>query len=163
MWLLLKLEVKRQKKKEEDQGDEDEEFAVFDGFQDGRAVLAGDQPQASGGLLGGLGGLGLPGTQSKKEKKASANLSWDAERGLWKPEQKRSAFGSVTSGWDLRGSAFQSPASLLRIRSQAEDLFTSPSMQRLKKQTDDMFASISAYVPISIVTDTKSFFSSWFG
>ena len=162
----------KQKKKEEDQGDEDEEFAVFDGFQDGRAVLAGDQPQASGGLLGGLGGLGIPGTQSKKEKKASANLSWDAERGLWKPEQKRSAFGSVTSGWDLRGSAFQSPASLLRIRSQAEDifkssvsdsLFTSPSMQRLKKQTDDMFASISAYVPISIVTDTKSFFSSWFG
>jgi hypothetical protein len=36
-------------------------------------------------------------------------------------------------------------------------------MQRLKKQTDDMFASLSAYVPISIVTDTKSFFSSWFG
>ena len=62
--------------------------------------------------------------------------------------------------------------SSLRIRSQAEDifkssvsdsLFTSPSMQRLKKQTDDMFASLSAYVPISIVTDTKSFFSSWFG
>ena len=105
----------KQKKKEEDKGDEDEEFAVFDGFQDGRAVLAGDQPQASGGLLG---GLGIPGTQSKKEKKAGANLSWDAERGLWKPEQKRSAFGSVTSGWDLRGSAFQSPASLLRIRSQ---------------------------------------------
>ena len=59
-----------------------------------------------------------------------------------------------------------------RTRSQAEDifkssvsdsLFTSPSMQRLKKQTDDMFASLSAYVPISIVTDTKSFFSSWFG
>ena len=65
------------------------------------------------------------------------------------------------------------PSSLpLRKRSQAEDifkssvsdsLFTSPSMQRLKKQTDDMFASLSAYVPISIVTDTKSFFSSWFG
>ena len=55
--------------------EEDEEFAVFDGFQDGKAVLGG----STGG--GGRGGGG-------------ANLSWDAERGLWKESKPRSAFGS---------------------------------------------------------------------
>lgn len=101
-------------------------------------------------------------------------LSWDAERGLWKETKPRGAFGSLSSGgWDLRGSAtFKSPASLLRIRSQAEkifndnvseSLFTSPTMQRFKKQTDDMFASLTAYVPVSIISDTRNFFSSWFG
>jgi len=121
--------------------DEEDEFAVFDGFEDGRAVLGA--------------GTGQPG-KKKKAAKASEGLSWDAERGLWKETKPQSAFGSLGSGgaWDLRaaGSAFRSPASLLRIRSQAEkifndnisdSIFTSPSMQRFKKQTDDMFATLT--------------------
>lgn len=141
-----------------DDAEDEEDFAVFDGFQEGRAVLGGgDKP----------GG-------KKKKRDAGEGLSWDAERGLWKETKPRGAFGSLSSGgWDLRGSAtFKSPASLLRIRSQAEkifndnvseSLFTSPTMQRFKKQTDDMFASLTAYVPVSIISDTRNFFSSWFG
>jgi len=137
--------------------EDDEEFAVFDGFQDGRAVLGGEKPGA------------------KRAQKAGEGLSWDAERGLWKETKPRSAFGSgFGNSWDLRGAgaAMRSPASLLRIRSQAEkifndnvsnSLFTSPTMQRFKQQTDDMFASLSAYVPTSVFRETKSFFSSWFG
>merc|ERR1712046_278755 len=97
------------------------------------------------------------GNSSRRGANSGEGLSWDAERGLWKEQKPKSAFSSLTSSWDLRGSAFRSPASLLRIRSQAEkvfdeavssSLFTSPSMLRLKKQTDDVFATLSSYVPL---------------
>ena len=85
--------------------DEDDEFTVFDGFgQDNRPVKES-----------GAGGGGREG------------MTWDAERKMWE-RKNESAFGSGfgafgsrgggSSPWDLRGSSFRSPASLLRIRSQ---------------------------------------------
>jgi hypothetical protein len=136
--------------------DDDDDFTVFDGFRDNKPVLGG--------------------ASNAGAKKASAGegLSWDAERGLWKESKPRSAFASMTSGWDQRKSAFSTPSSLFRIRSQAEkvfddaigtSLFTSPSMVRFKKQTDDMFASLSSTFTsvTSVFTAPSSFFSSWFG
>jgi len=139
--------------------DDDDDIPIFDGFQDNKPVLGG-----------GGGGGGRSGANTGE------GLSWDAERGLWKESKPRSAFSGMSSSWDLRsaGSAFKSPTSLLRLRSQAEkvfddavgsSLFTSPSMQRFKKQTDDMFATLSSFVPVSttnVLQSTRSFFSSWF-
>ena len=73
----------------------------------------------------------------------------------------------------MRGSAFKSPAALVRIRAQAEkvfddaissSIFTSPSMQRIKRQTDTMFAEVSkTFTGLAVVKDVKTFFTSWFG
>ena len=107
-----------------------------------------------------------------------SGLSWDAERKVWEKHTKANPFGgagrSSFGGWDLRASAsFTSPASLLRIRSQAEkifednvssSIFSSPSMQRLKAQTDSMFAGLtdSFSSVTSVITDVRSTLFSWF-
>lgn len=75
----------------------------------------------------------------------------------------------------MRGSGFKSPASLARIRSQAEkvfsenissSLFTSPSMQRFKRQTDSMYelgASVfTGLSNLTVVNDVKASLFSWF-
>ena len=89
------------------------------------------------------------------------------------------AFGSRSSfggSWDLRASNFRSPASLLRIRSQAEkvfndsmssSLFTSPSMQRFKAQTDSLYngvtSTMSSLGVFTAVDSVRSTIFSWFG
>ena len=88
------------------------------------------------------------------------------------------AFGSRSSfsPWDLRGGGgFKSPASLARIRSQAEkvfndnissSLFTSPSMQRFKRQTDSLYESatsvFTSITNLTVVEDLRSSLFSWF-
>ena len=89
------------------------------------------------------------------------------------------AFGSRSSfggSWDLRASNFRSPASLMRIRSQAEkvfndsmssSLFTSPSMQHFKAQTDSIYADVTSTMTklgvFSAVDSVRSTIFSWFG
>ena len=102
---------------------------------------------------------------------------------MWE-KQNQSAFGnpfssrgSLGGSWDLRsaGASFRSPASLARIRSQAErvfndsysaSLFTSPAMQRFKAQTDSMLADVQSFVNRSslatVVSDVRTSFWSWF-
>ena len=142
--------------------DEDDEFEVFSGFDKDNKPT--NKPTTSGGRGGGNDGSGL---------------SWDAERKVWEKHTKANPWGGNSSsrssfGWDLRGSAtFTSPASLLRIRSQAEkifddnissSIFSSPSMQRLKAQTDSMFAGLTDSISTvtSVFTDVRSTLFSWF-
>ena len=141
-------------------GDDDDEFEVFSGFDK-------DNKPTNKPSKGGRGGGG-----------DGAGLSWDAERKVWEKHTKANPWGgagrSSFGGWDLRGSAtFTSPASLLRIRSQAEaifndnissSLFSSPSMQRFKAQTDSMFAGLNSTFSgvTSIVSDVRSTLFSWF-
>jgi len=141
----------------------------------GQPQQARQEEELNWGILG-EGGGSSGGGGGRSGANTGEGLSWDAERGLWKESKPRSAFSGMSSSWDLRsaGSAFKSPTSLLRLRSQAEkvfddavgsSLFTSPSMQRFKKQTDDMFATLSSFVPVSttnVLQSTRSFFSSWF-
>jgi len=141
--------------------EEDDEFTVFAGFDKENKPTSNKNAATKGGSTSGEG------------------LSWDAERKVWENKNKAQygAFGSRSSGgpWDLRAGAFRSPASLARIRSQAErvfsdslssSLFASPSMQRFKRHTDSMFADISTSFQKSAVgaavADLRTSLFSWF-
>uniref|UniRef100_A0A7S0NNY0 Uncharacterized protein n=1 Tax=Calcidiscus leptoporus TaxID=127549 RepID=A0A7S0NNY0_9EUKA len=119
--------------------DEEDEFTVFDGFGHDNKPSRGNKGNPSD---------------------SAAGLSWDEERKVWE-RQNKSVWGrggraakSLGSPWDLRAtSTFRSPASLQRIRAQAEkvfddaignSLFTSPTMQRFKQQTEDLFSGVTS-------------------
>ena len=138
--------------------DEDDEFTVFAGFD------RDNKPTSKK-------------SAAQSHKSRGEGLSWDAERKVWNSQSKSTfaPFGSRSSfggSWDLRSSGFRSPASLMRIRSQAEkvfndsissSLFTSPSMQRYKRQADTMFADVTNTLSnLAVVSEVRSFFSSWF-
>jgi len=132
--------------------EEDDEFTVFDGFgQDNKPV------KAASGTAGREG------------------MSWNAERKAWERQNQRAYGGRAGGGspWDLRSATFRSPASLLRMRSQAakvfddaisDSIFKSPSIQRIRARTDEMFADLTASVSsvTTVFTDTASYFRSWF-
>ena len=106
-----------------------------------------------------------------------ANTQVWEKQNTWGGSNPFSSRGSLGGSWDLRsaGASFRSPASLARIRSQAErvfndsysnSLFTSPALQRFKAQTDSMLADVQSFVNrsslVSVVTDVRSSLMSWF-
>ena len=139
--------------------EEEDEFTVFDTWDENNKPTNATR----GGKGGGKGGKG--------KASSGEGLTWDQERQVWE-RQSRSSFGGnpfaskSPFSWDLRASTFKSPASLMRIRAQAEkvfddavsnSIFTSPSMQRFKQQTDSMIANVQ-----STFTDITSTLFSWF-
>jgi len=138
---------------------EDMEFTVFDGFQDNKPVrITGDE---KGRVL----------------RETGAGLSWDEERKQWEKKNKGifgrpgRIGGSTGSPWDLRAApVFRSPASLQRLRKQAEkvfddaigsSLFSSPTMRHFQKQTNELIGTVQN--TLNSVSSIFKGWSSWFG